>query len=50
MCDEVCMHLSMCVVVDVAGRDHMTDWISLCCHFLLHQERQIHDLNEGKAF
>lgn len=38
----------MCVVVDVAGRDHMTDRISLRCHFLFYQQRQIHDLENER--
>ena len=50
MCDIhsvcVCVYLSVCVVVDVAGRDHMTDGICLRSHFLFYQQRQIHNLEE----
>lgn len=41
---HVWVHLCVCVVVDVAGGDHMTYWIGLHGHFLLNQERQIHNL------
>lgn len=40
----VCVHLSVSVVVDVTGRDHMTNGIGLHGHFLLNQQRQIHNL------
>lgn len=36
---SVCTHLSMSVILNVAGRDHMTDGIGLHSHFLLHQKR-----------
>lgn len=45
----VCTHLRVSVVVDVAGRDHMTDGIGLHCHFLLNQQRQIHNLEKGNG-
>lgn len=35
----VSAHLSVSVVVNVAGRDHMTDGTGLHGHFLLHQQR-----------
>lgn len=41
---RVWVHLCVCVVVDVAGGDHMTYWIGLYSHFLLNQQRQIHNL------
>lgn len=41
-----CVYLSVSVVVDVAGRDHMTNGIGLRGHFLLHQQRQIHNLGK----
>lgn len=44
----VSVYLSVSVVVDVAGRDHVTDGISFRCHFLLYQERQIHNLGEWR--
>lgn len=43
-------HLWVRVVVDVAGRDHVTDWVGLHGHFLLHQQRQIHNLGTESHF
>ena len=47
VCVCVCVYLCVSVVVDVAGRDHVTDGICLRCHFLLHQQRQIHNLEKN---
>lgn len=43
---NVCIYLNVCVVVDVAGRDHVTDGVTLGCHFLFHQQRQVHNLEK----
>lgn len=42
--EENNVNLSVCVVVDVVSRDHMADGVRLCRHFLLHQQRQIYNL------
>lgn len=41
-------YLGVCVVLDITGRDQVTDGIRFSGHFLFDQQRQIHNLKQKK--